>query len=323
MADKTKMIRCPKYMGVYYVALQGRHGGSKNDRSYYITYKDPMTNKKKWLKVGYLTEGVNEQYCSNLRSQILVKLRLGDDSPAISRIKKTSLEMSVTLNLAAESYFQDKGKLKDVSRYAVIYEREFAPSFGETPVATLTADNIETYTKKKLEKGLHWRSVRIYIATLEAIINHAVKKKQIKVNPLGIVKRPKDGERERYLTDNECAALLSRCKSDRRLYLFVLLSLSTGARISSVLTIKKQDILLAHGVVNIIDHKTQSRYRGFLSEDVVKQITPDLDALSPNCHIIGGRVKPLSKWTIGKQLQPILNDMFNRGLDKKDTESRT
>jgi hypothetical protein len=152
MADKTKMIRCPKYMGVYYVALQGRHGGSKNDCSYYITYKDPMTNKKKWLKVGYLTEGVNEQYCSNFRSQILVKLRLGEDLPAVGRIKKTSFEMSVTLNQSAESYFHDKGKLKDVSRYAALYEREFAPSFGETPVVTLMTNDLEAYIQKNRKR---------------------------------------------------------------------------------------------------------------------------------------------------------------------------
>ena len=57
-----------KITGVYYRELKTN---DKDDKTFYITYKDTIANKKVWLKIGKYSEGVREAYCNQKRNEII------------------------------------------------------------------------------------------------------------------------------------------------------------------------------------------------------------------------------------------------------------
>ena len=91
-----------KLTGVYY-----RHTvtNDKPDKTYYITYKD-IDNKAKELKIGRYSEGVREAYCMQKRNEIITKLRLGEEPPAIASKKRVNKDD--TIDKLFDFYYKEK-----------------------------------------------------------------------------------------------------------------------------------------------------------------------------------------------------------------------
>lgn len=96
------------------------------------------------------------------------------------------------------------------------------------------ADDRPIYRAKK--KPLTPATLNRYQTALAAVITWAIKKR---IAPKGYVhpvrsveRRPEDNERTRFLSDDECRRLLDACKASSwpRLYVLVLMALTTGAR---------------------------------------------------------------------------------------------
>ena len=60
-----------------------------------------------------------------------------------------------------------------------------------------------------------------------------------------------DNRRERFLTKDEIKQLLSNVSNDHQLYLFTLISLTTGARSGTVLHIRKKDINITNALLTL------------------------------------------------------------------------
>lgn len=91
-------------------------------------------------------------------------------------------------------------------------------------------------------------TVNRYAATLAAVITWAIKRR---IAPKGYVhpcrsieRRPENNEKTRFLSNDERARLLSACKASTwpRLYVLVLMALTTGARKGELLGLKWSDI---------------------------------------------------------------------------------
>ena len=129
--------------------------------------------------------------------------------------------------------------------------------------------------------------------------------------------------RKRYLDDEETQKLLERTGQDTILHLFTLLSLTTGARLNSILTIQKKDIDLKKGIINIIDHKGNNNYNGFIHNDIKEQLETRLKSLNNNDYVIsytnGNRTDDKR---IQRRLKPIFDELFNKELSKDDIANR-
>lgn len=97
------------------------------------------------------------------------------------------------------------------------------------------ADGQRIYKAKKNTR-LAAATVNRYHASLSAVVTWAVKRR---IAPKGYVhpcrsveRRPEDNARTRFLSDDECRRLLDACRASSwpRLYLLVLMALTTGAR---------------------------------------------------------------------------------------------
>ena len=161
-----------------------------------------------------------------------------------------------TLAEAIERYQRDVLALRsDQSprrHYAYWTER-----LGHTRLGNVTPDIIAAARDELLrtptrQKGtLSPATVKLYLASLSAVFTEARKEwRWTRHNPVADVSKPRPAAgRTRYLSDAERAALLAACQEspDPRLYAFVLLALSTGARAAELYGLRWADVDLNRG----------------------------------------------------------------------------
>jgi integrase len=312
-------VKSKKYTGVYLNHLDDK------DITYYITYKDE--NKKlKWLKIGKKSQGINENYCNQKRNEIVSKLRLGEDPLAHKKRKNIH-----TLNSVAQLYFDSfkgtKGSFTDIkSKYG-----KHLSYLGDKDILSITTLELEKLQSKLEKDGYSPKTNNTIISLFSAIYNLGIKRTLYSnINPASQVKQLKvDNVRERYLTLDEINELEEYIEnhdnflSHRELIkLFVKLSLTTGARLMGILSIKKKDIDLSHGSVNINDFKRGNTYKGFLTDTTKELLKERIKKLKTNDYIFTVDGKAFTDRQLQGRLKPIIDKLFNSGLDNDDRKNR-
>lgn len=321
MADiKNGSFIKTKSIGVYYRYTQ------TGKKVFYI--RGRLNDRNYIQKIGTKEEGVTISFCTNLRNEKHGVKRLGDSSPMIKDVK-------YTLNEASELYFTTLENKSDGRNTRARYVRHIQPKLGKHLINEITHEDIEALLTAK-RKEVSSKTGRLYspktlndwIHILNAIYNHMNKKLNLKVdNPTANVEKDKvKNNRERYLELHEISALINAIRADTKLrkkdqlLLFTLLALTTGARLTSILTITKSDVM--KDTINIRDHKNQSDYIGYIHESVRSLLDIALEDISPMDYIIGRTAQPLSRTSVYKMLQPLLDRLFNTGLKAGDSKRR-
>ena len=294
------------YTGVY------RNRLDNGDIAYHITWK--WNNKKEWLKIGLHSEGVRLAYCKKRRAAIMVALRNGEDVPIILKNKS-----SLTLHNVANTFFNKKQYKKSTHRTLWgRYMNHSYPALGKMQIDKIVKDDIEKLHKSKInDENLSEKSVQLILEQLSSIFNYAINEKLIKSeNPCNTIKIKKvDNQRVRYLSLDEIELLIKRVAEHKDVYLFTLLSLSTGARLSDVYSLKKKQFNLTNKTVTIKNTKGKTTYQAFLTKRVLKVL--DLEELEPNDILF-----TVSKRVIERYMKKVFDELFNVGLDAKDAKNR-
>jgi integrase len=148
-------------------------------------------------------------------------------------------------------------------------------------------------------------TINRYAATLGGMLTWAIKKR---LAPKGfehpcrkIERRPEDNERVRFLTDAERTALLAACKTSKwdRMYLLVLLGITTGARRGELLGLRGRDIDLARGVAYVETTKNGDRKVLPLLPAVVDEIRRF--RFAPGALLFASRRRP----DVGYHFEPV------------------
>ena len=330
------MIKTSK-TGVYYNSLEN------GDKVFYFTYKDindldkNSKPKKKWIKVGSFSEGIREQYALNLRNEQINKMKFGEDNPLVSKKKKKE---HLTLNTISEIYFKDKNTaIKQKSKY----ENHIEYFFGDKDIENIMKKDILDFRNRLLNGTINYptklqnktnlisgakaaQTINGIIDLFKAIFNHYIKEYNQKiVNPcFGITKLKTDNARERFLNTNEINQLIEYIESNKTLWLFVKLSLSTGGRLETILNIQKKDIDLINKTITLKNLKTDETYKGFIQTDLIEFLTTNLEKLKSNDYVISfdETFKKSTDRQIQSRLKPILDKLFNTELEARDTKNR-
>ena len=332
-----------KYTGVQYRTTQA------GDKVFYIRYKN-SAGKLIREKVGSDKEGITAVYASKHRAKRIAELRLGDDAPMAQKeqLKKVA---NLTVADAAKAYLDSIKDKSDYKNTVGRYDNHLHNEFGSKLLTEVTEDDVSKFVSKK-QKETSFKTGRPYspktindmIDLLNTIYRFVIEKEELKLESpathkskfktKGISRLNVDNARQRYLSKEEIQLLYdavdnrvvrdnSRSASLTEDYkIFVRLALCTGARLSSILNIKKSDVNLKARTVTIKDLKNKSTYTGYLSDEAVRVMEERYKKLSPNQYIIGCGIKPKDRVAFVKYLQPILNDLFNQGLDKDDAQNR-
>lgn len=311
-----------KKEGIFYKEVQqttiDNKGKTKTkiiDKVYVIRYRE--NGKDRLVTLGKFSEGIREAYCKTKRDEFLALARNGELPPQLKQKVKKKV---TTLDDLADVYFNDKEfENKSNKKQKGRYDLHIKNSIGSIDINLITKDHI-----KKLQTNLKNKkapkTVNGIITLLRSIINYSIKEKELNIsNPtVGIKNLKTDDIRERFLSVEEVKLLIENVKDDTVLYRFVKMALSTGARLESVLNIKKKDIDIKHNKITIKDLKNGSTYTGFFSDEFFKsEVKKSISKLNANDYYI-----PTPSRTIQRRLKPILDRLFNKGLGVRDAKNR-
>ncbi len=307
-----------RYQGVFYIETQSN---SRPDKTYYIRYRDE-NGKDKELKIGNSVEGISAKNCFDKRNEILTKIRLGEELPSIA-IKKFKNILSI--DDISILYFENREIHfpKGIQTEKYRYNSHIKPLFGKIYINKISAIDIEKLQREKL-KTLAPKTVNHILTLFSTIFNHAIEKEVYKgKNPILKIKRLKvNNKRERFLTTSEIKVLIDEVRDNQLLYLFCLLSLSTGGRATTIINIQKKHINLEHRNITLTDFKNDTTYKGFITSDIVNILEVKLSILKANDYILQLNNKKVGISQVQKRLKPILDELFNEDLDASDSKNR-
>ena len=106
------------------------------------------------------------------------------------------------------------------------------------------------------------------------------------------------------------------------LYLFCLIAFSTGARATTILNIQKKHINIEQRNITLTDFKNSTTYTGFITEEIVTILKEKLKSYSTNDYMFQINNSKAKLREIQKKLKPILDELFNEGLEKDDAKNR-
>lgn len=234
-----------KNKGVFYKEIEqttiDNKGNIKTkiiDKVYLIRYRDG--DKERLITLGKYSQGIREAYCKAQLNKYLTLAKNGELPPQIKkRIKKDV----TTLNDLAKVYFDAKeGENRENKRQHAKYERHIQGILGDMDIHKISKDDIRRLQKSLANQNKAPKTINGITTLLKAIINYSIKEKDLNlINPVSNVQELKvDNKRERFLSLEEIKLLIEAVKYDALLYPFVRMSLSTGARLKSVLNIQKK-----------------------------------------------------------------------------------
>ena len=321
----AKRIKSKKYTGVYYRELED------GDRVFEFTYKN-LEGKKKWIKVGLSSHNINESFANRKRIETINKLKLDGDEPDF--IKKRKAVKKISLNAVANKYFADyemRAKPNIFKESLFKYQNKVEPYFGKMPVDEITKESVEKWLKS-FKKDYKQASINSYHATFKAVVNYGIKEfKELErvINPLQkISMKDPENERERVLSTNEIKHLFECLIHKPKAYLYVAVALGTGARPKAIITTQKKDFDIANRTLTFPALKKGKRYPVPLIDSLYKQLieaTKDLNADDYIFHPDNPKTittRPISYEGIKRQIQPLLDELFNQGLDNNDRKHR-
>ena len=320
-----------KHTGVYFRANED---GAK---IYYIRYK--LKGKQYNEKIGSSKEGITAVYASKLRAKRVSIDRLKEDSPFAMNDKKMSFDDAFNLY-----YEKLKINTKDYTTTLKRYENHIKDYLGHYSLDRIDDNTMENLKKELLNKINPQTKKNYSSATINHIFDiiratynyiNKTKKMNFKNPATGTqIKRQKlDNKRERFLDIDDIKKLFDEVErvysgkfkhSDSldMLKTFLMLSFTTGARLSSVTTIRKQDINLATKTILIKNHKTQRTYTGYLHQNYEDFIRDRMLKLESADYLVSGNKEIMTQPTLNYHLKPILDNLFNDGIGQDDRKSR-
>jgi integrase len=187
---------------------------------------------------------------------------------------------------------------------------------GHARLRNITADMIVSArdhlltTKSRLGKPLAPATVKLYIESLSAVFKAAIKEwRWTSYNPCSDVTRPKLPKgRVRFLSDAERVALLDACKAstEPRLYPFVLLAISTGARAGELTGLTWGDVDLFRGTASLRKTKNgDMRALPIKGQALLALKAMHDDDTDPATHVFAGPPGPIFDY----------QDFFTRARD--------
>ena len=290
------------------------------DKVFIIRYR--ADSKDKLITVGKFSQGIRVNYCKKKRNEILNNIRLGE-TPTTIKAKRVTKDITVFETIANEYFEYIKIHNKDFKNTISRYNLHIKNYIGNKNIDAVTIDDIELIQRDKL-KILSPKTVNHIIQVIGTIYNFAIDRDMFKgISPTKRIKKIKyDNVRERFLSIEEINKLTSYVDDNEQLLLFLKLALCTGARFETLNQIKKKDINLESKMITLTDFKNNSTYKGFITNDVMPLIRERFECLGINDYLLNYHNTKDLRSKIAKIYKPILDELFNVGLDKSDSKNR-
>lgn len=288
----AKEIKSKKYQGVYYRELEG------GDRSYFLRIR--LDGRVKRIPIGKKSEGITEAFCNQEKNRILNANRFGEDiSNHLRRVKSSEPTFGELFD-----WYLKKRDLKETTAEHLQILRK-VPFYNSRKI---TRDDIQKYIDE-LSKTHRPATVTLRYRQIRAVMRYAIQREKYKyADPTVGIDLPKStGARKRYFTADEITQILDATRSTPRLYLFVKMSICTGARIGTLLSVHS-DHIQPDGTVALYNHKAGRWYTGFFDAETMELLQGKKGYV---LALKGKENKVPAMQSIQYKIQNILNELFN------------
>ena len=288
----AKEIKSKKYQGVYHRELDN------GDRSYFLRIR--LNGKMKRIPIGKKSEGITEAFCNQEKNRIMNAARFGED--VANQLRKVK-QQDPTFKELFDWYLEKRDLKASTAEHLQILRK--VPFYNSKKI---TREDIQSYIDE-LAKTKRPSTVTLRYRQIRAVMRYAIQRDKYKyADPTIGIDLPKStGARKRYFTPEETAQILEAVKHKPRLYLFVKMSLCTGARIGTLLTVHSDNIK-PDGTVALYNHKGERWYTGFFDAETMELLQGKKGYV---LALKGKEHKVPAIQSIQYPLQDILNDLFN------------
>lgn len=288
----SKEQKSKRFQGVYWRELEGK------DKSYFLRIR--IDGKVKRIPIGKKSDGINEAFCNQEKARILNGHRFGED--VALELQKVKSEDPTFGDLF--EWYVEKRQLKasTVEHLQILRKVPFYTA------RKITREDVQSYMDE-LSRTLRPATVTLRYRQIRAVFRYAIEREKYKyADPtLGIDLPKGTGARKRYLSPDEIDMLLDALKDKPRLRLFVKMSLCTGARIGTLLSVKSEHIK-PDGTVALYNHKAGRWYTGFFDEETMAMLAGKKGYV---LALRGKEDRVPAIQSIQYKVQEIMNDLFN------------
>ena len=235
----------------------------KNDTTWYVSYY--VEGRQCREKVGRQKDGITERMAKEA-------LKSREGAIAQGRFDIAQTKTYPTFTKLIEQYLEwSKAHKKSYERDTTSV-KHLRPFFGNRRINDINPWLIEKYKMRrkveikakypeKAEKDVSFTSINRELSLLKHFYTMAIKWGKIDKNPVKGIKTFKERSIERYLEEDEIAALLEACKGNknRALKPIVITALNTGMRMREILYLRTTDLDFKNSIVNIEDTKNGER----------------------------------------------------------------
>lgn len=234
------------------VSLKTRKG--KNGEALYLDIAHKGKRKKEYLSLYLTGDKQADKETLKVAETIRIK-RLAE----LQKVESLEIEPDKYLfkSVAEVQGTKETGKAKSNYSTLLHHLKEFYKE--DIKIKKVTSDQIEKFKQYLLSK-ISQNSTKIYLTTLKAVFNYALKKEYLTKNPFNKVDNIKTAETIReYLTTDEIKAIEqinTRATETKRAFLF---ACYTGLRFSDIKNLKHEDI--KDDIIQVKMKKTSSFIR--------------------------------------------------------------
>ncbi|MGN0887236.1 MAG: tyrosine-type recombinase/integrase [Candidatus Spyradenecus sp.] len=255
----------------------------------------------KRFAIGRKSQGITEAFCAQEKARILNTHRFGDEVAAqLQKVKQAD----PTFGELFEWYVSKRDLKASTVEHLQILRK--VPFWSARKV---TRDEVQAYLDEMVAQGRRPATVTLRYRQLRAVYRYAIARGKYKhADPTVGIDLPKStGGRKRYLTPEEIGQLLAAVRGDARLHLFVKMSLCTGARIGTLLSVHS-DHIQPDGTVALYNHKGGRWYTGFLDAETMAL----LDGKRGYVLALKGKEDRVpAMQSIQYKVQAVMNELFN------------
>jgi len=292
------------YAGVFYKEIVNDEKKIV-DKVFLIRYKDEI-GRDKQKTIGKYSQGIRLTYCKAIRDETIVKIKLGENLP-----KVTAKKPKYTLHNLAIKWLDLKKANKTYEGELQRYNATLKGLIGSQIAEYVKKQDIINLQAKLMKMGYAPSTVQHFLTMVSGIYQFAIEEKLIKTsNPCENVKTIRfNNERERYLTTKEIKLLKETLSYELELLLFVEIALSTGARLGSIMEMKKSDIDFENRSIKINNFKTNDKYIGYLNDSTFEILTLHCKSLKKEQKLFS-----VSRSYISYKVRGAMKKLFNEGV---------
>lgn len=202
----------------------------KRGKAWYALWRDPNTGRQREKAISPRKKDA-EAFLDRLNTQ------LADG---------TFRELArITFPVFAEQWLRDYAavqvKPSTLKNYKSMIYGSLIPFFGEVPLASIKAADVQRYVAERLHSGVKAATVQKALIVLKGMLKQAVEWDYLRTNPATIVKAPRGAHVEMdCLTPDEIRAFLDAVPAPSRALFFT--AVFTGMRLGELLALQWSDI---------------------------------------------------------------------------------